>query len=104
MHPVLGAHAPVSTVVFTLDGRPIEAHAGEPVAVALLAAGVRTLRTMPRTGEPRGGFCFVGRCADCLMVVDGVPGVMTCLTPVRAEMRVETQFGLGVWDGAEGTR
>ncbi len=80
---------------FRFDGEVVEGVEGEPVAVALLAAGVREFRTMPESGEPRGGFCFTGRCADCLMVVDGVSGVRACLAPVREGMSVETQHGLG---------
>lgn len=101
LHPVLGPRDRASAVTITLDGRPIEAEAGEIVAAALLAAGVRVFRTMPRTGEARGGYCFVGRCADCLMIVDGVPSTMTCLTPVRDGMRIETQHRLGHWPVAE---
>ena len=96
-HPVLGPAAPRPTVTLSFDGRPLEAREGEPVAAALLAAGIRVFRTMPRTGEPRGGYCLVGRCADCLVIVDGEPNVMACLTPVRHGMRVETQHGLGAW-------
>jgi predicted molibdopterin-dependent oxidoreductase YjgC len=96
-HPILGAAQPARVITFTFDGHPVEAREGETVAAALLAAGVRVFRTMPRTGEPRGGYCFVGRCADCLMVVNGEPNVMACLTPVVAGMLVETQHGLGAW-------
>ncbi|MEA2583806.1 MAG: hypothetical protein QOF33_1891 [Thermomicrobiales bacterium] len=96
-HPVLGPAPAAQTVTMSFDGRPIEALAGEPIAAALLAAGIRAFRTMPRTGEARGGYCFVGRCADCLAIVNGEPNVMTCLTAVRDGTRVETQRGLGAW-------
>jgi predicted molibdopterin-dependent oxidoreductase YjgC len=94
-HPILGPlpHAP--QVAFTVDGRIIEAREGEPVAAALIAAGVRVFRTMPRFGDARGGYCMVGRCTDCAMTVDGVPSVLACVTPVRAGMDVRTQHGLG---------
>jgi hypothetical protein len=59
-------------------------HAGEPLAVALLAHGVRAFRVMTGSGETRGGFCMIGRCADCLMTVDGVANVRACVTPLRA--------------------
>ncbi|CAN5764420.1 (2Fe-2S)-binding protein [soil metagenome] len=81
-------------VQFTFDGLPMEGFDSEPVAVALLASGVRVFRTMPETGEQRGGFCFGGRCADCLMVIDGQSGVRACLAPVRAGMDVRTQVGV----------
>ncbi|MCC6312701.1 MAG: (2Fe-2S)-binding protein [Thermomicrobiales bacterium] len=81
-----------TTIVF--DGRSINARDGESLAAALLASGVRVFRTMLMTGDQRGPFCMVGRCTDCLVVVDGVPNARACMTPVRAGMRVETQRGL----------
>jgi hypothetical protein len=99
-HPILGPLPEAATVRVILDGRPLAARAGEPIAAALLAAGVRVFRTMPVAGEARGGYCLVGRCADCLMTVDGELNVRTCLTPVRDGMRIVTQHGLGEWDAA----
>ena len=100
-HPRLGPLPQADVVSFTFDGAPMTARAGEPVAVALLAAGVRVFRTMPHDGEARGGYCFAGRCSDCQVMVDGVPNIMGCTTPVRAGMAVQTQIGLGEWgDGA----
>ena len=89
-------------VTITFDGRLLPAYDGEVLIAALLAGGVRVLRTMPRTGEARGGFCLVGRCSDCMVVVDGVPNTRTCDTPVRDGMSVETQHGLGVWPEGDG--
>lgn len=79
------------------DGRPIQAVEGEPVAAALLAAGVYAMRTTVKRGEPRGVFCAIGRCTDCVMTVDGIPNVRTCITPVREGMKVATQRGVGRW-------
>ncbi len=67
---------------------------GEPIAMALRAAGVMTHRYTARFHEPRGIFCAIGRCTDCVMVVDGKPNIRTCVTPLRAGMKVETQHGL----------
>jgi hypothetical protein len=82
---------------FTFDGRSLTGFAGEPIVAALFANGVRVFRTMPRTGALRGGFCFEGRCSDCQMIVDGVPNVMACITPLVAGMCMETQHGVGHW-------
>jgi hypothetical protein len=103
-HPLLGPLPPAATVAFTVDGRALTGRIGEPILAALLAAGVRVCRMMPQTGEARGGYCFVGRCADCLMQVDGEPNVRTCVTPLNAGMRVETQHGLGRWEAAPAAR
>ena len=93
-HPILGEGRDPDTFIIC-DGRRIPAVSGEPVAAALMASGIRVMRHTVRTGKPRGIFCGIGRCNDCKMVVDGVPGVRTCVTPVREGMTVETQYGLG---------
>lgn len=100
MHAVLGALPHREHVTISFDGGAIDAVVGESLLAALLAAGIRTVRTMPRTGEPRGGYCLVGRCADCLVIVDGEPNVYACSALVRDGMVVETQRGLGHWMGA----
>ena len=93
-HPILGEIKKGRTVTFTYDGREIEGKEGEPVAMALKAAGVQIHRYTKKKHEPRGIFCAVGRCTDCVMVVDGVPNTRTCVTPLREGMKVETQYGV----------
>src|SRR6476620_11575159 len=90
-HPLLGPLPDVGMVSLTVDGFEIVGRPGEPIAAALLANGIRRFRTMPKSGNTRGGFCFAGRCSDCQMIVDGEPNVMACMTLVREGMRVETQ-------------
>jgi sarcosine oxidase, subunit alpha len=101
-HPILGDLPPALPVVFTFDGETIAGREGEPLLPALLASGVRVLRTMPELGDPRGGYCLIGRCSDCQVIVDGVPSVRACMTLVRDGMVVRTQHGLGAdaWDVA----
>lgn len=99
-HPILDdLRNPDTYIVY--DGKRIPAVSGEPVAAALLAAGIRVMRHTPKTGQARGIFCGIGRCNDCKMVVDGVPNVRTCITPVREGMVVETQNGRGEWRDGE---
>jgi len=74
---------------FEVDGERVEACEGESIAAALLATGRRLTRWTARTGEPRGYFCGMGVCHDCLVAVDGGPNVRACTTPVREGMRVE---------------
>ena len=90
---------PIEIVV---DGRPMQVFEGESVAAALLAAGRRLLRTSARYGSPRGVYCAMGVCFECVMTVDGCPNVRTCQTAVRDGMRIETRQGAGAWalDGA----
>ena len=97
-HPVLSFDRG-RKVTFIFDGREIEARTGETVAAALLAAGVPAFRRSIREHRPRGLFCGIGRCASCAMVIDGVPNVRACVTPVAEGMDVRTQDGRGSVDG-----
>ncbi|MEW6524033.1 MAG: (2Fe-2S)-binding protein [Bacillota bacterium] len=96
-HPILGPLPAGQAVTITVDGIPVAARTGEPIAAALMAAGHHVFRYTPRRHEPRGVFCAIGRCTDCIMTVDGVPNVRTCVTPVRPGMEIRTQEGLGRW-------
>ncbi|NPV59815.1 MAG: (2Fe-2S)-binding protein [Actinobacteria bacterium] len=89
-HPVLDKFTGGREVVIFVDGEPLSAREGEPVAAALYAAGRRVTRYARHTGEPRGPFCMIGLCAECCMTVDGVSNVRTCRIPVREGMRVDT--------------
>jgi len=89
-HPVLGPLPVTETVEIDFEGAKLKAIPGEPIAAALLAHGVYVFRHTNH-GCPRGIFCAIGRCSDCLMQVDGVPNVRICVTPVRAGMKVEKQ-------------
>lgn len=86
-------------VAYTWNGDAMSGVAGDTVASALIAAGARVFHINPTSGEARGGLCMVGRCADCLVIVDGQPGVMACVTPLDDRMRVERQDGHGRWGG-----
>jgi hypothetical protein len=81
-------------VTVTLDGEPTTAYLGETVAALLCAEGSARTRTTVG-GNPRGVFCGMGVCFDCLVVVDDVPNTRACMTWVRDGMRVERQEGLG---------
>jgi predicted molibdopterin-dependent oxidoreductase YjgC len=80
-------------VRFTIDGREAVARRGDSVAVALLAEGVAACRTTPSRGLPRGPYCLMGVCFDCLVVIDGIGSRQGCLVTVAEGMRVETQQG-----------
>ncbi len=93
-HPVLTFKRD-KKIIFYFEGSPVEAFEGETIAAALIAGGTTTFRVTDKLERPRGLFCSVGKCASCLMVVNGKPNVMTCVTPVREGMRVERQKGKG---------
>ncbi len=92
-HPILGDFEKGPEVEFIYNGKPMKGFAGEPIAAALRAAGVMKHRVTSRKHKPRGIFCAIGRCTDCVMVVNGKANIRTCVTPLEAGMVVETQYG-----------
>jgi predicted molibdopterin-dependent oxidoreductase YjgC len=90
-HPILRKLELGRKVVIRVDGKAVEAFEGEPIAAALMARGIKVLRRTRKKKQPRGIFCAIGRCTDCIMTVDGMPNVRTCVTPVREGMEIWTE-------------
>lgn len=82
-----------ATLRLIFDGAEIPATEGETVAATLLAAGIISTRDTTVTSAPRGPFCMMGVCFDCLVEIDGVPNRQACLTIVRNGMAVARQNG-----------
>jgi sarcosine oxidase subunit alpha len=78
-------------LTFTFDDRTIPALAGQSIAAALYAAGLRIFSRSFKYHRPRGLLCVAGECPNCLMEVDGRPNVRTCVEPVRAGQVVRHQ-------------
>lgn len=78
-------------VTLDFEGAPVLAHAGQPVAVALWAAGVRALGRSPRYHRPRGPFCFAGHCGGCGLRIGGLPNRPACMTPAEVGLRCERE-------------
>lgn len=79
------------TVRFTFEGRDVEARAGETIAAALIASGETTTRSSVVSGAPRGPFCMMGVCFECLVEIDGVPNRQACMIAVEPGMQVTRQ-------------
>lgn len=80
-------------ITLRVDGKPIRAHEGESVHAVMAAAGIRTLRTSPKSGEPRGFFCGMGICYECLVTINHIPDQRACMTQAKEGMHVETGTG-----------
>jgi len=89
-HPILSFKRG-KRVTFSFNGVLIHAYEGESIAAALEANGIKELSRSVERGRPRGLFCAIGKCASCLMTVDGIPNVRACLTPVSEGMTVLSQ-------------
>ena len=77
------------TISFTFDGKPVEALGGDTIGSALYAAGQRTFSRSFKYHRRRGLMCCAGQCPNCMVAVDGAPGVRACTEPVREGMTVE---------------
>jgi hypothetical protein len=82
-------------VPVVIDGEPFVARAGDTVAAALFAAGRLASRTTPVSASPRGPYCLMGVCFDCLVTIDDRPDQRGCLVAVAPGMRIDTQWGAG---------
>ena len=76
---------------FFFNTQPVEAQPGDTVASALYRAGRRIFTRSFKYHRPRGLLCLSGKCPNCLMNVDGIPNVRTCMTPAVEGMQVRHQ-------------
>ena len=76
-------------IKIVVNGRACAAFEGETVHAALLAAGCRVLRKTAKSGQPRGIFCGMGVCYDCLVTINGIPNQRACMTLVEDRMEIK---------------
>lgn len=81
-------------ITFSWDDKRVEARPGEPIAVALWRAGIRTQTRSIKFHRARGPQCWTGDCPGCMVRVDGVPNVRGCQVPALDGMEVESQVGI----------
>jgi D-hydroxyproline dehydrogenase subunit gamma len=80
-------------VEIVVEGKPVTVRQGDSVAAALFTAGLLACRTTVVSGVPRGPYCMMGVCFDCLVTIDGAPNQQGCMIKARTGMRVERQQG-----------
>jgi sarcosine oxidase subunit alpha len=74
---------------FSFDGKEVSGLEGDTIGSALFAAGRRTFSRSFKYHRRRGLMCCAGQCPNCLVAVDGAPGVRACTEPLREGMKVE---------------
>lgn len=94
-HPIL-TFPEREQIEFIFEGKLVFGYEGDTVGSALHALGITTLSKSIKKGRARGFYCAIGNCASCNMVVDGVPNVRTCITPLKKGMNVSRQENKGV--------
>jgi sarcosine oxidase subunit alpha len=85
-------------VVFSFEGKPVRAFAGDTIGSALFASGRRVFSRSFKYHRPRGLLCCSGACPNCMLTVDGTPNVRSCVEPVRDGVIVQAQNVLGSLD------
>ena len=85
---------PADTIGFTWNSSPLEAREGDSIAAALVSNGIRQFGT-GRTGRPRGMFCGMGACCECLVVANGRRSTLACMAKIQNGMRVLPQDDAG---------
>jgi predicted molibdopterin-dependent oxidoreductase YjgC len=86
---------PEASYEVDVDGRPVRVVPGQTLGAALVATGIRAWRRTRHDGQPRGLFCGIGVCFDCLVTVNGRPSQRACLVEARPGDVVTTQEGSG---------
>lgn len=77
----------------TVNGAELQCRQGDSVAAALFAGGVSVCRDTAVNEVPRGPYCMMGVCYDCLVTIDGQANQQGCMTAVREGMKIERQLG-----------
>ncbi|MET9560035.1 (2Fe-2S)-binding protein [Streptomyces tauricus] len=86
---------PEPSFTVTFDDRELAVLPGQTIAAVLWSAGVVSWRTARGSGEPRGVFCGIGVCFDCLLTVNGRPNQRACLVRAEPGDVIRTQEGTG---------
>jgi len=73
------------------EGEKIPFTKGMSVAAALIRAGIVDFRQTQVGNLPRGPFCMMGACFDCLLVIDGHPNRQGCMTAAQKGMKISRQ-------------
>ncbi len=80
------------TVKIILDGVETEVAAGISVAAAVLGhQHHKAFHNNSIDASPRSPYCLMGVCFECMLEIDGVPNVQSCLVGVQENMVVNRQ-------------
>lgn len=79
-------------ITVTLNATPVTTDAGQSVGAVLMGRGIKAWRTTRKEGKPRGVFCGIGACYDCLITIDGQPNQRACMVQACDSMNIEGDF------------
>ena len=79
------------TLTLTFEGKDYQGVAGDTIATALFAGGVRLFGRSLKYHRPRGLYSLDGECSNTCLEVDGVPNVRAENTLLKDGMEVKPQ-------------
>lgn len=79
-------------ITVTLNDARVTADASQSVGAVLMGQGIKAWRATRIEGKPRGLFCGIGACYDCLVTIDGQPNQRACLVEACDSMNIEGDF------------
>jgi sarcosine oxidase subunit alpha len=82
---------PSETLNLKYRGKTYQGLAGDTVATALFANGIRVFSRSLKYHRPRGLYSLDGECSNTCMEVDSIPNVRTENTPLKDNMVVKEQ-------------
>lgn len=75
-------------VSIQINGRTMQVPDGISIAVAMVLADEPCRLSVSKT--ERGPLCAMGICYECRVTVDGIAGLLACITPCVAGIKVNT--------------
>lgn len=88
-HPIIKRSSKETFINFYFNGQKMQAYPGEVISSALFANGIHTFRYHKKDQTPQGIFCANGQCAQCLLLVNGLPQ-KACITLISEGMVIES--------------
>jgi len=76
---------------FIFNNKKYYGKSSDTIASALVANKIKVFSKSLKYDNPRGFFCGIGKCSSCLMTVDGIPNIRTCITPLKEGINVKMQ-------------
>lgn len=89
-HPIVN-FVEKEPIGFYFEGKRYFGLEGDTIATALLSVGIRDFRVTEKLKEKRGVFCGIGQCSDCMVTVDGIANIKSCVTQLIADMDIKRQ-------------
>ncbi|TKJ19613.1 MAG: sulfurtransferase [Promethearchaeota archaeon Loki_b32] len=80
-------------VSFSFDGKNLTGFEEIVISSALFMNKIKIFGHHIKDDSPQGIFCANGQCAQCNVIVNGIP-VKACMTPLKGGMRIESCNGL----------